>query len=94
MSSKQLLIRDVPEDLHSWIEEQRAERRLTQQSFLMGLIEDAYRSEQVMLFDKTPQSTKPRDGKLPFTFIDLFAGIGGFRIGLQRVGGKYVFSSE
>jgi len=29
-----------------------------------------------------------------FSFIDLFAGIGGFRIALQDLGGKSVFSSE
>lgn len=29
-----------------------------------------------------------------FTFIDLFAGIGGFRIAMQRCGGECIFSSE
>lgn len=30
----------------------------------------------------------------PFTFIDLFAGIGGIRLGFEHYGGKCVFSSE
>lgn len=43
-----------------------------------------------ILFDVPfPPTDKPQ-----FSFIDLFAGIGGFRIPLQWEGGKCVFSSE
>lgn len=36
----------------------------------------------------------PPNNEYNFTFIDLFAGIGGIRLGFQNAGGKCVFSSE
>ncbi|MDM9630229.1 DNA (cytosine-5-)-methyltransferase [Robiginitalea aurantiaca] len=40
------------------------------------------------------QPSFPSRQNSDFTFIDLFAGIGGFRLAMQKHGGKSVFSSE
>jgi len=49
--------------------------------------------EWARTIDRVPQA-EPDSDALPFTFSDLFAGIGGLRISLERLGGRCVFSSE
>lgn len=49
---------------------------------------------QYMLFDFKNDVPFPEPENPKFKFIDLFAGIGGFRIAMQSLGGKCVFTSE
>lgn len=49
---------------------------------------------QYLLFDLNKSVPFPSPVKPKFRFIDLFAGIGGFRLALQNLNGKCVFTSE
>lgn len=50
--------------------------------------------ETVFREDPAPYGTTTTKTDTKLRFIDLFAGIGGIRLGLERAGGKCVFSSE
>ena len=68
---------------------------MTLKEFVVGLLRRAATGEpQLTLFDAARPQTNVTSGALPFSFIDLFAGIGGLRVGLQRIGGRCLFSSE
>jgi DNA (cytosine-5)-methyltransferase 1 len=56
--------------------------------------EAAEEALQYMLFDFKNEVPFPEPKEPKFKFIDLFAGIGGFRLAMQSLGGKCVFTSE
>lgn len=49
---------------------------------------------QLYLFSEAFRAPFPAPEHPTFTFIDLFAGMGGFRLAMQAQGGKCVFSSD
>ena len=97
---KQILVRNVPERVRTWIERQRKQTGLSQQEVVLGILNSATKAQLDLSIPATPASTTPDTPQslasetLPFKFVDLFAGIGGFRIALTRLGGQCVFTSE
>lgn len=55
---------------------------------------DALEAIQYSLFEHKEKIPFPENPNPKFKFIDLFAGIGGFRLAFQQLGGKCVFTSE
>ncbi|WP_107037464.1 DNA cytosine methyltransferase [Brumimicrobium mesophilum] len=67
------------------------EYKYPEENFSSEVAEEAL---QYMLFDFKEDIPFPKPKKPKFKFIDLFAGIGGFRLALQNLQGKCVYTSE
>ena len=71
--------------------ETHAKEYLTQISSELQLVEEP-QMQQLLPMNFDVPFPPPKD--YDFTFIDLFAGIGGFRIPMQELNGKCIFTSE
>lgn len=75
--TKDLLVRNVPQHLQEWIDSQRQQEQMSQQEFVLSVLHRASSVTPQTLplpFEQIRNNRTASD--LPFTFIDLFAGIG------------------
>lgn len=77
---------------------------LKESASLLGLAERTVRRYEdgetepkkavLIIMEQYAEARRPDQPEPAFRFIDLFAGIGGLRIGFEAIGGKCVFTSE
>ncbi len=91
--AKNILIRDLDKDDLEWIKE-ATPSGMSQNEFIKKIIHNTKKKKSSFSTFNNDDVPETIFAKLPFKYIDLFAGIGGFRSGLTPYGGKCVFSSE
>lgn len=83
-------VNEMSKQLHVNVNDMVYEKLVAYSAKTGKTMQDAVVEAVISLFQE--QSNHHKDAK--FTFIDLFAGIGGMRIAFERAGGQCLFSSE
>lgn len=81
---------EVKDSIHAYLDHNGMSKKYTDaqiENFVAHPTKARIFDEFIKVPFRAPKSPK-------FTFIDLFAGIGGFRIAMQNLGGKCLFTSE
>ncbi len=98
----ELLDRKIPAETDAWLRRECKRRKLTRNELVLSVLQHHIeRQKGRPLFDmgsseiaETAVAVTAASPGAAFTFIDLFAGIGGLRLGLDAAGGKCIFSCE
>lgn len=103
------VVRELPEDIQTRLTQLAKQLGVGEDDLLLSFLHDALEETAVVARRRAPAAQRllfaddevmeaapvmPPETNLPFSFIDLFSGIGGLRLGLEAVGGRCVFSCE